>query len=346
MEPLTERCAGLDVHQAQVVATVRMLEAGGRAIVTETFSTCTASLLALRDWLRAHGVTHVAMESTGVYWKPIYYLLEESFTLLLVNMRHLDHVPGRKSDVRDSEWIAQLLECRLLRASFVPPPPIRDLRDLTRYRMKQVQKRTREVSRLHRVLEDAGIKLATVATDLIGASGRAMLDGLLKGTTDPAVLADLARSKLRAKLPALREALRGRFRTHHAFLLGQILAKVDFLEDAIAGLTAEIDRQLAPFEPVLARLDTIPGVDRRTATTILVETGRRHDRLCHGRAPVQLGWDVPWARGMRGHTSKWPHPQRKRLLACRLDRGRPHNQSRLRYGVTSSLLSRQTPPGP
>ena len=272
MDAVIERCAGLDVHQALVVATVRLPEAGGRASVTETFSTCTASLLALRDWLQALGVTHVAMESTGVYWKPIYYVLEESFTLLLVNMRHLDHVPGRKSDVQDSEWLAQLLECSLLRASFVPPRPMRDLRDLIRYRRKQVQERTREVNRLHRVLEDAGIKLATVATDVMGLSGRAMMDALLKGTTDPMVLADLARGKLRAKLPALREALRGRFRVHHAFLLGQILAKVDFLEEAMAGLTTEIDRQLAPYEPVLARLDTIPGVDRRNATTLLVET--------------------------------------------------------------------------
>jgi transposase len=288
MESFIERCAGLDVHQALVVATVRVPEAGARASVTESFSTCTASLLALRDWLRAFGVTHVAMESTGVYWKPIYYVLEESFTLLLVNMRHLDHVPGRKSDVRDSEWLAQLLECGLLRASFVPPLPIRDLRDLLRYRSKQVHERTREVNRLHRVLEDAGIKLATVATDVMGLSGRAMMDALLHGTTDPAVLADLARGRLRAKLPALREALCGRFRAHHAFILGQILAKIDFLEEAIAALTTQIDRQLTPYEAVLARLDTIPGVDRRNATTILVETGG--DMRAFGTAPHLCSW--------------------------------------------------------
>jgi transposase len=248
-------------------------DAGGRKAITETFPTTTAGLLTLRDWLQAHGVTHVAMESTGVYWKPVYYILEDSFTLLLVNAHHLKQVPGRKSDVRDSEWIAQLLECGLLRSSLVPPAPIRDLRDLTRYRKHQSQDRAREVNRLHRVLEDAGIKLSTVATDVMGVSGRAMLDALLAGTTDPAVLANLARGKLRKKLPALRQALLGRFRAHHGFLIGQILAKIDFLDEGIDQLTEAIDRLVVPFEPMLRQLDTIPGVDRKGAITILAETG-------------------------------------------------------------------------
>jgi len=274
MNPVVERGAGLDVHQATVVATVRIPDdTGGRTAITETFPTTTAGLLTLRDWLQAHGVTHVAMESTGVYWKPVYYILEDSFTLLLVNAHHLKQVPGRKSDVRDSEWIAQLLEWGLLRSSLVPPAPIRDLRDLTRYRKHQSRDRAREVNRLHRVLEDAGIKLSTVATDVMGVSGRAMLDALLAGTTDPEVLANLARGKLRKKLPALRQALRGRFRAHHGFLIGQILTKIDFLDEAIDQLTEAIDRLVVPFEPMLTQLDTIPGVDRKGAITIVAETG-------------------------------------------------------------------------
>src|SRR6267142_6173807 len=194
MDQLIARVAGLDVHKATVVATVRTPGAdGGRASRTETFGTMTADLIALRDWLQASGVTHVALESTGVYWKPIYYVLEDAFTLLLINMQDLKHVPGRKTDVKDSEWLAQLLECGLLRASFVPPPAIRELRDITRYQVQQVRDRSREVNRLCKVLEDAGIKLTSVATDVLGVSGRAMVEALLTGTTDPTVLADLAR---------------------------------------------------------------------------------------------------------------------------------------------------------
>jgi len=274
MEGLIERGAGLDIHQATIVATVRVPdEAGGRRVVTHTFGTMTVELLALREWLQAYGVTHVAMESTGVYWKPIYYLLEETVTLLLVNMQHLKQVPGRKSDVQDSEWLAQLLECGLLRGSLVPPPPIRDLRDLTRYRKKQIEDRTAEINRLYRVLEEAGVKLSSVMSDIMGRSGRAMLEALLAGTTDPTVLAELARGRLRPKIPALRAALQGQFRPHHAFLIGQILTKIDFLEEAIASLSEEIDRQLAPFVATVERLTTIPGWGRRTATTVFVETG-------------------------------------------------------------------------
>jgi transposase len=274
MHPTIERCAGLDIHQATVMVTVRVPDDhGGRRVVTETFATTTGALVTLRDWLQEYGVTQVAMESTGVYWKPVYYVLEDAFTVLLVNAQHLKQVPGRKSDVRDSAWIAQLLEWGLLRSSLVPPAPIRDLRDLTRYRKHQIRDRAREVNRLHRVLEDAGIKLSTVATDVMGASGRAMVDALLQGTTDPAVLADLAKGKLRKKLPALQQALAGRFRPHHRFLIAQIFAKVDFLEETIGTLTEEIDRVVAPFEEMLANLDTIPGVDRKGAITILAETG-------------------------------------------------------------------------
>jgi transposase len=274
MELLIARCAGLDVHQATVVATVRMPdEEGGRTSVTETFGTMTADLLALREWLQAYGVTHVALESTGVYWKPVYYVLEGGFTLLLINMQELKRVPGRKTDVKDSEWLAQLLECGLLKASFVPPPAIRELRDLTRYRVQQVRDRAQEVNRLCKVLEDAGLKLTSVVTDVMGASGRAMLRALVEGTTDPVVLAELARGALRKKLPVLRRALQGRFRRHHAFLIEQIFAKIDFLDETLDRLTTEIDARLGPFEPMLAALDTIPGVDRIGAVSIVAETG-------------------------------------------------------------------------
>src|SRR6266487_4872591 len=198
MELVITRCAGLDVHQATVVATIRVPgDAGPRLIVTETFGTMTTDLLALREWLQAYGVTHVALESTGVYWKPVYYILEDAFTLLLINMVALKHVPGRKTDVKDNEWLAQLLECGLLRASFVPPPPIRELRDLTRYRVQQVRDHAQEVNRLCKVLEDAGLKLTSVMSDVMGASGQAMLRALVAGTTDPLVLAELARGRLR-----------------------------------------------------------------------------------------------------------------------------------------------------
>ena len=274
MDLVNVRCAGLDVHQASVVATVRVpVSAGGREMVTATFGTMMPDLIALREWLQTYGVTEVALESTGVYWKPVYYVLEEGFTLLLINMQELKHVPGRKSDVRDSEWLAQLLECGLLHPSFVPPPPIRELRDLTRYRVQQVRDHAQEVNRLCKVLEDAGVKLSTVATNVVGVSGRAMLTALIEGTTDPAVLAELARGKLRKKLPELRRALQGRFRAHHAFLLEQILAKIDFLDETLERLTQEIDQRLHPFEPMVAALDTIPGISRVTATTLIAETG-------------------------------------------------------------------------
>lgn len=274
METVITRGAGLDVHKATVVATVRVPgDDGRRRVVTETFGTMTPDLIALREWLQAFGVTHVALESTGVYWKPVYYVLEGACELLLINMQTLKHVPGRKTDVKDSEWLAQLLECGLLRSSFVPPPPIRELRDVTRYRVQQTRDRSREVNRLQQVLEDAGVKLTSVLTDVMGVSGRAMVEALVAGTTDPQVLADLARGKLRQKLPALRRALVGRFRPIHAFLLEQILAKIDYLDEALERLAAEIDRQVAPFAPMLSALDTIPGIDRIGAISLVAETG-------------------------------------------------------------------------
>ena len=274
MDTLIERCAGLDVHKDSVVACVRVpAPGGGRAAVIHTFGTTTAELLALRDWLTAHGVTVVAMESTGVYWKPVYYVLEDAMECRLANARHLRSVPGRKTDVGDAAWIAQLLEVGLVRASFVPPKAMRELRNLTRYRAAQVQERTREAQRLDKVLQDAGLKLSSVASDVLGVSGRAMLQALVDGTRDPALLADLAKGALRKKLPQLRAALHGRFGRHHALLVGAILAKLDFLDEAISALSTEIAEVLRPFAPAVERLRTIPGVDHRVAESLVAEIG-------------------------------------------------------------------------
>jgi transposase len=213
------------------------------------------------------------MEATGVFWKPIWVILEDEFELLLVNARHVKQVPGRKTDVKDAEWLCQLAEAGLLKASFVPPKPIRALRNLTRYRKTQIQERSREANRLHKALEDTGIKLDCVASDILGVSGRLMLDALVAGTTDPEVLADLAKGRLRAKLPALREALEGRFDQLHAVWIGAILAHLDFLDEQIASLTETIGEQIAPFEKAVELLCTIPGVQRRTAEVIIAEIG-------------------------------------------------------------------------
>jgi transposase len=225
MEVIVERPAALDVHKEQVTACVRVPAAGGaRSEEVVQFRTTVRGLLTLHDWLQAHRVTQVAMEATGVFWKPVWAVLEDDFELLLVNARHVKQVPGRKTDVSDAAWLCQLLEAGLLRASFVPPKPIRSLRNFTRYRKAQIAERQREANRLHKALADTGIKLDCVASDILGVSGRAMLDALVAGTTDPDVLAELARGRLRQKLPELREALEGRFDPLHAVLVGAILA--------------------------------------------------------------------------------------------------------------------------
>jgi transposase len=275
METIVERPGALDVHNAQVTACVRVpvAQGKGREQHVAEFATTVAGLLTLRDWLAACGVTQVTMEATGVYWKPVWAILEDEFELLLVNARHVKQVPGRKTDVSDAVWLCQLAEAGLLKASFVPPKPIRALRNLTRYRKTQIQERSREANRLHKALEDTGIKLDCVATNILGKSGRAMLDALVAGTTDPDALADLAKGKLRAKIPALREALNGRFDHLHAVWVGAILAHLDFLDEQIAGLTDTIGEQIAPFEKAVELLCTIPGVQRRTAEVIVAEIG-------------------------------------------------------------------------
>jgi transposase len=295
MDTLIERCAALDVHKDTVVACVRVpARGGGREQGIQTFGTTTAQLLALRDWLVAHGVTRVGMESTGVYWKSVYYVLEDAVECWLLNARHLRNVPGRKTDVADAAWICQLVEHGLVRPSFVPPKPIRELRNLTRYRKAQIEERTREAQRLDKILQDAGIKLSSVASDVLGVSGRAMLRALIAGTRDPAVLAELARGTLRKKIPALREALHGRFGAHHALLVGTILAKLEFLDEALGHLSAEIEQVIAPFAAEAALLRTIPGVDRRTAEALVAEIGVDMTRF--GSAPRLASW-AGWCPG-------------------------------------------------
>ena len=274
MEVVHPRCCGLDVHKQSVVACVLLTEGDGTVRKqVRTFGTKTDDLLALADWLASLDVAQVALESTGVYWRPVFNILEEGRTVVLVNPRHLKAVPGRKTDVKDAEWLADLLRHGLLRASFIPPAPIRELRELTRYRKTLVQERGAEANRLHKTLEGANVKLAAVATDILGVSGRDMLAALLGGEQDPEVLAELARGRLRAKLPALRRALAGRVRPHHLVLIGQILAHIDFLEESIAQVQREIERCQAPVAPAVALLQTIPGVGEVAAVAIVAEIG-------------------------------------------------------------------------
>lgn len=274
METLYPCCAGLDVHKDSVVACVRRLSAGGQVRrETRTFGTTTAALLQLLDWLQAESATHAAMESTGVYWKPIFNLLEGPLQVILVNAQHLRKVPGRKTDIKDAEWIAELLQHGLLKASFVPPAPIRELRDLTRQRTQLTGEKASAANRIQKVLEDANIKLASVATDILGPSGRDMLRALIAGQEDVAQIADLARRRLRVKIPALQEALRGRVTAHHRFLLQVHLDHIEQLEAIIDRLSQRIEEQLAPFAETVQRLQTIPGISQRTAETLAAEIG-------------------------------------------------------------------------
>jgi transposase len=271
-------CAGLDVHKDTIVVCVRRLRPGAKRKIestVRTFGTTTEQILDLGDWLAKEGVSDVAMESTGVYWKPIWNLLESGpYQLLLVNAQHIKHVPGRKTDVKDCEWIAQLLQCGLLRGSFVPPPPQRDLRELTRQRRQLIQAKASVANRIQKILEDANIKLGSVATDVLGKSGRAMLRAMIAGQDDPAVLADLALRKLRAKIPQLRAALRGGVTENHRFLLKLLLEEVTQMEGWIEQLSQRIVAVLpVPFAEAVQRLATIPGIEERAAENILAEIG-------------------------------------------------------------------------
>jgi transposase len=274
MDIVVPRGCGLDIHKKTVVACLIVPGVDGEPVrEVRTFATMTADLERLRDWLAATGCTHVAMESTGVYWKPVSNLLEGRFTLLLANARHVKRVPGRKTDVKDAEWLADLLRHGLIASSFVPERGQRELRELTRYRTSLVQERTAAANRVPKTLEGANIKLASVATDILGVSGRRMLAALAAGEDDPATLADLAQGRLREKLGQLEQALRGSVGDHQRFLLAQQLAHITYLEASIATVSAEIGERLRPFVADLERLVTIPGVGPRTAEVLLAEIG-------------------------------------------------------------------------
>jgi transposase len=274
MQVVNARCAGLDVHEKTVSVCLSVCEAGGaKQQQMRVYGTFTRDLLALADWLKEHGVTHVGIEATGVYWQPIWAVLEGQFQQMLVNPQHIKAVPGRKTDAKDCEWIADLLQHGLLKGSFVPPTPIRDLLDLTCYRAELRQSQNRVANRIQKFLEQANLKLSSVASNTLGVSGRQMPEAIIAGQDDPEQLAKLARGKLKSKIPELEQALEGRVRDHHRFLLGEFLDEWEALGDRIARLEAEIDRQVRPFEPAVTLWQTIPGVDRVTACNLVAEVG-------------------------------------------------------------------------
>ncbi|WP_052567877.1 IS110 family transposase [Ktedonobacter racemifer] len=284
MDIVYERCAGIDVHKRNVVVCAITPDQQRRRHKEQTtFSTMTPDLLRMCHWFQDLGVTHVAMESTGSFWKPIFNVLEGHVEVLVVNAQHLKAVPGRKTDLKDAEWIADLLQHGLLRPSFVPPAWQRELRELTRYRSRVVEERSRTINRLQKILEDTNLKLSAVATDLMGLSARQMLAALLAGETNPAVLAELAHGKMRAKRDLLVQALQGHFKPHHRLLIGEQLAHIDTLDEEIEHLSTDIAQRLCPYEAQLRRLETIPGIKRRLAEVILAEIGPDMQRFPSAR---------------------------------------------------------------
>jgi transposase len=280
MDLMFDRVAALDLAKASLTACVRVPgPRGGRTSTTRTFVTTVGGLLILKDWLAAERVQVVSMESTGVYWKPAYYLLEDSFECWLLNAHQVKTVPGRKSDVRDAEWLAQLTECGLVRPSFVPPPPIRELRNLTRYRRSLVDDLTRETQRLEKLMEDTGIKLSSVVSSLQTKTGRLMLEALVAGERDPLVLAELAQGKLRSKRPELAQALVGRFSDHHALLVATMLDRIDSTQASIDAVATAIADAMRPFSAQLMLLQTIPGIGPRIAEVMIAETGADMSRF-------------------------------------------------------------------
>lgn len=276
VDVIVDRCAGLDVHKRTVVACVRTPGTGRRKRDREvrTFETFTDDLIKMRDWLIEVGVTSVAMEATGVFWKPVWDVLEDNgFEVLLVNPAHIKNVPGRKTDVNDATWIAQLLECGLLRGSFVPPMEIRELREITRYRRQMVESRSREVQRIQKLLEDAGVKLSAVASNTLGVTGRAILEALIEGERDPDMLAGLAVGRLKVKRELLARSVPGRFNSFHATMCRELLDHIDYLDATISRLDDQVDRLMAPFVDARDRLDTIPGIAKRCAEIVIAEIG-------------------------------------------------------------------------
>jgi transposase len=329
METMHERCAGLDVHKDTVVACVRV--ASGRSAQREvkTFATTTSALLDLHDWLHSCAVTHVAMEATGVYWKPVWHLLEDSFELVLANASHIKAVPGRKTDMNDATWIADLLAHGLIRASFVPPTPIQELRDVTRARKQLVQERTRYVQRIQKVLEDANLKIDSFITDLLGTSGRAILNALVEGYTNPEVLVSLTSGRLKASRAELLEALRGRVTKHHRFMLKLHLRQIDQLDRSIQELEAQAREATAPFRHRVEQLTAIPGISETAASVLLAEIGTdmsvfpsaghllswagmcpRSDESAGKRRSTRLRHGAPWLKATLVQIA-WPATRRK-----------------------------------
>src|SRR5689334_14037389 len=365
MQVVYSHCAGLDVHKKTVVVCARIVAPDGTQTThVRTFSTMTAQLLALVDWLLSLGITHVAMESTGEFWKPIFNLLEGSFSILVVNAAHIKHVPGRKTDVKDAEWIAELLAHGLLRPSFVPDAPQRALRDLTRQRTHLVQERASVVNRMQKVLEWANIKLASVVTDVTGVSARAMLEALLGGQTDVSVLAELAQGRLRAKRTELEQALRGTLESHHAFMIAQHLAHLDFLEEQIAAFDSQIEVAItvvrAPPDPPTADpplsgeqmgdaarvtpadgtsawaaartiCDAVPGIGPRIAETLIAELGtdmRRFPSAAHAAS---------WARLSPGQ-----HESAGKRRSSRIGKGNRYLRSALIQAAWAAIKGKDT----
>ena len=280
MQVVHERCAGLDVHKKSIYAGVISLDKEGKKYrEIGSFGAVTAELLGLADWLKQHGVTHVAMEATGVYWRPVWAVLEGQFELLLVNPHHVKAMPGRKTDAKDCEWLADLLQHGLVRGSFVPPTEIQDLRDLTRYRVELTQSQNRVSNRIQKVLEQANIKLSSVASDTLGVSGQLMIEAIIAGEDNAERLADLAKRKLRQRIPDLEIALSGRVRDHHRFLLKEHLDEWKALSSRIRRIEEEIDRRIVPFEHAVTLWQTIPGINRVTACALVAEIGVNMDQF-------------------------------------------------------------------
>ena len=314
MEAIFRCCAGFDVHSETVAVCVRRIDDRGEIHAeVRTFVTMTRDLLALCDWLITEGVSHIAMESTGVYWKPIYNILEGQFQILLVNARHIKNVPGRKTDVKDCEWIAQLLQYGLLRGSFIPPQPQRELRDLTRTRTQVTREMTAVANRIHKVLEDANIKLGLVATDVLGVSGRKMIKALIDGETDTRKVADMARGRLRNKIGLLEEALVGRVTEHHMFLLKTLMDHLTYLESQIERFNQRIEEAARPFENAIAALIQVPGYDRVSAQSVIAEIGwdmkpfPTHAHLCSWAHICSGNNESAGKRksGATGHGDRW-----------------------------------------
>jgi transposase len=288
MHVVYERCAGLDVHKKNVVACVILTFREKVEQMVQTFQTTTAGLLALFAWLKSLQVTHIAMESTGIYWRPIFNVLEEGHTIILVNAQHMKAIPGRKTDVKDSEWLADLLRHGLLKASFIPPKAIRELRELVRYRKGLVAQRTQEINRLHKVLETANIKLASVASNVVGKSGRAMIRALIAGEQNLETVTQMAHGALRQKMPQLREALQGHLEDHHRFLLEQLLNHIEYLERTTTTICQQIQERSVPLQQSIDLLMSIPGVQWLAAVSILAEIGT--DMSCFPSAKHLASW--------------------------------------------------------